>query len=95
MTQVSSEPSTLASGVFFSAVMYPPWLGKFQSMGYLFKPTSNPITATAHLLLLPLGDLLKVTHLHMGEEKGGGGALISELQLISASLFVRCKNLNR
>lgn len=74
MTQVSSEPSTLASGVFFfPAVMYPPWLGKFQSMGYLFKPTSNPITATAHLLPLPLGDLLKVTHLHMGGGGGGGG----------------------
>lgn len=54
--------------------MYPPRLGKFQSMGYLFKPTSNPITATAHLPPLPLGDLLKVTHLH-----GGGGDIAASI----------------
>lgn len=70
--------------------MYPPWLGKFQSMGYLFKPTSNPITAPAHLLPLPLGDLLKVTHLHTG---GEGVLLLVACTDIRASInqcFIIC-----
>lgn len=33
----------------------------------------HPITVTAHLPVLPLGALLKVTHLHIGASGGGFG----------------------